>query len=549
MISEAKCGSIFTSENNHLTLCMDPDDPATPGTVITTSVPPATSSLQDRYFRLRSKVLEKRPILQKILETRGQESVFDYIKSYTTQKLMAKNTLRQQELIEAVREEIKPKLGDQVANETALQLQSYYYSSTIDHFGPIYHPWVLHFNLIKSAAFLEHPDPALKNIITFACANVSLNNFSFPRGMAFTSADNGPVKTHRLSFLPSNDHAYAIYGFRAYTQAEVSKIKNVLGDKIRSGEVTRTHANFLRDLFEEIYNTPEALSSKLYTDQITRTNFSLWKKLVPKSAKKEINFIYISQEDVVNRLLLKHHFNTPTSLHQLIFAPESEGLLKQFFNNLPEAFSIERKVGTYLFWANPKGQKHRLRLWRQGNILTTEDGAYSFELTPQKIAEGLMSGELIPSVLLTFLTLCFYYGLTCLGGLGQINYLPGLQEAYLKLQKTLGNEENLAVVQDVDCQHLGGELIASFLGAPDGTLVPATSLDLLLYQNPSTWSKILESSKAITLEESFDLTFPDDYPMHYMQENRDSELSSLTAKDISSVLGLQKRIPPCAFLG
>jgi hypothetical protein len=427
----------------------------------------AEDDLRINFMRLKQAVLARRPALKVLLEQHGHDSVFDFIKKYIVAPVSAVSSKRQEELINSVASETERLLGREVADSVRQQLVSYYYVSTTDHFGPNYHPWVVNFNLIALASIMDQPDPKLKNIITLACSNVSLNNFSFPRGFAFTSDATGQLKTNRLSFLPSNAHSYPVYGFRPFNNAELKKINDQVRDcankKLISFELRDKLVNFV----EEIYGTDDVMSSASYSDQITKTNHAIWKKLNSYIDKGNINFVYLEQEWIVAQLFVKHHlYDQNSSLYQLLFDTKSEALLNELFSNVPEGFNRSAKTGTYLFWGLPKiNCNHRLRMWKEGNYLVADDGSYKVELTPEAIADALLKKELIPSVMLTFITLCFYYGLKCLGGLGQINYLPKLKEAYIKMQEKLGNQENIAVVKNLNCGDLGGEVTTTFLRA------------------------------------------------------------------------------------
>lgn len=507
------------------------------------------STAQEKNFRrLEEAVFEKRPVLGEIINLHGNQTVFDYLDSYLSKEIKPANLERQKNLIEAVKEETELRLGKEVAESVAQQLEKYYYVSTTDHFGPMYHPWVFNFNLVASAVYQESQDPVLKNVITLACANVSLNNFSFPRGFSFHSESSGGVKSSRFSFLPSNSHSFPVYGFRAFTAQELLKVKNSLKEAFNKKEISEKGFDGANKILDEIYGLPKVLSEQYYADQITKTNHEIWKKIVPKVNNKEINFVYLEQEWIVVKLLIKYHLNFKTTLSRIIFDDASEDLMMKYFAGLPETFSRREHLGTYLFWAQPKGQKaaHRLRLWREGNFLVSEDGSYKVEMTPEAIQAALETKELIPSVLLTFIVLCFYYGLKCLGGLGQINYLPKLKEAYIKMQTDLGHTESVLACQDAETKDLGGEVTVALVDSKLNGTAPATSFDFLIYGDENSWPTLVEQSKKITFEEAIVPMFPEDYPMTHDLSERDPELLAITPKDITKIMGLDKKLKSCA---
>lgn len=509
------------------------------------------STDQEKNFRrLEDAVFNKRPVLGEIVKLHGHRSVFDYLDSYLSKATIPVNLERQQNLIEVVKEETALRLGQEVAEAVAKQLEKYYYVSTTDHFGPIYHPWVFNFNLVASAVYQNNTDPVLKNIITLACANVSLNNFSFPRGFSFHSDITGHNINNRFSFLPSNAHSFPVYGFRGFTAQELLKVKNSLKESFNKKQICQKGYDGAGKILDEVYNLPQVLAEKYYADQVTKTNQEIWRRIVPQVNNKRINFVYLEQEWVVVKLLIKYHLNFKTTVSRIIFDDTSEDLLMKYFAGLPESFSRREHLGTYLFWAQPKGNKvqHRLRLWREGNFLVSEDGSYKVELTPDSIQAALETKELIPSVLLTFIVLCFYYGLKCLGGLGQINYLPKLKEAYIKMQTDLGHTESVTACIGAETKDLGGEVTVALVDSKINGTAPATAFDFLIYGNKNSWTTLVEQSKKITFEEAIVPMFPEDYPIVYRLEEREAELSAITPKEITKIMGLDKKLQACVSI-
>ncbi|MEK7084148.1 MAG: hypothetical protein AAB932_02875 [Patescibacteria group bacterium] len=513
-------------------------------------VPSTRLITRDDVDRLRSTILEKekRQTLKVILNEHGNEPLFEYIKGYTTPFLIPPNHARQKEFIAAFHAAVASRLGQDAADAGARQLEKYYYVSTTDHYGPLHHPWVLNFNLAAAGAYLEHDDPDLKNIITLACSNVSLNNFSFPRGFEFLTAPGGAVRHERLSFLPSNAHSYPVFDFRAYTTADLKKMKILLHEMTGRREVAKTVTARVEEILDDIYGRDDVLQCKNYADQVTKTNFLLWQRLCPGTEKKSINFIYVEQERIVADLFITHHLTEPTILHKMLFDTAVSHQFIQHFDGLPESFSTVKGTGTYLFWyVVPTCKKHRLRLWRENGFLVAEGGKYRIPLTPEGIREGIESGVLLPSVLLTFLTMACYYGVTCLGGMGQTSYMPKIKDAYIALNRMYGEEENIRMAEHMQPRYLGGEVTAAFVGGPHDIFAPASSIDLLIYATHS-FPCVVDKTKKITLQEALDLLLPEDYPLHYFKKDMDPILARISSRDIAKLTGLDRKIDPCAFL-
>lgn len=518
------------------------DEVQRPSLVIDTSSPLAN------YSRLKEAVLDKRPVLREILKKRGTKNLYDYSQEYIRVNLNPPIQDRQEEFLGTFRSEVAKSLGAEVADSAVEQLRQHYYVSTADHHGPICHPFFLNSNLMASAPYFEYADPVLKNVIVLACANVSLNNSSFPRGLIFNSFGNGKIQTHRLSFLPSNAHSSTVYNFRPYTSDEVKKIKVLLQEKVRSGDVQDSVGKKINDLIDEIYNQPVVLDSDCFSDQVTKTNFQLWKKFFPSNDPATPNLIYLEQEGLVVRLLIEHHLYSDSTIARILFDPGYDDLMYKYFEGIMGAFSREREVGTYLFWGVSKDKNYRVQLWKDGDYLASKDGSIKIELSPTALEQALVDGQIIPSMMMIFITLCFYYGLKCLGGFNQVNYLTFMKNAYIKMQVDRGNYRSIEVCARAQTKELCGDLTVAFLGGPNGELIPATGLDLVLYSSHNTWPCLVEESKQISLEEALAPMMPEFYRIIYPEAERDPVLAAITPEEITKLIKLDEKIKPCITL-
>jgi hypothetical protein len=193
----------------------------------------------------------------------------------------------------------------------------------------------------------------------------------------------------------------------------------------------------------------------------------------------------------------------------------------------------------------PEGKKYREQLWKEGNFLVTEDKKYRVELTPEALKKAIEAREIIPSTMLNYITLSFYYGLKCLGGFSQVNYLTFMKNAYIKMQADRGNYRSIEVCARAQTKELVGDVNAAFLRTPRGELLPATGIDLILYGHKDSWSSFIKQSKTITVEEALNPMMPELYKIIYSEGERDSELLALTAEDITRHTQLREKIEAC----
>ncbi len=507
------------------------------------SAPVSDSDLAVNFEKLKNAVLSKRPVLKDIIEKHGQKSLYNYSQDYTDANPTPAIT-RRADFLGVFKEEVVRLLGPEVAESAVAQLEKYFFVSTSDHHGPVCHPFFLNADLIIASSYAERHDEILKNVIILSCANVSLNNSSFPRGLLFNSVTPKGVEMQRLSFLPSNCHSAAVYNFRPYRQDDVEKLRKVIAEKIKNGLVTETVATGLNQILSDIYDKPEIYALSNYADQITVTNHQLWKKFFSPSDLSRPDLIYIEQETLVTKLLLRYHLFKDTTISKILFDPSSEELINKYFEGIMGAFSRQEGWGTYLFWGMLPGKHDRFHLWKQGNKLVSDDGAITVDLTPEAIAKALEDKTIMPSMMLIFLVLAFYYGLKCLGGANQVNYLTLLKEAYIKMQTEKNDLESVAVCQDVRTKEFVDGPSITFLRGPKGEMTLAAGLDLILYGEKDTWKTIIEVSKDITLAEAFYPLLTEFYPVMYPEIERQPELSRITAEEVAEFTGISKKIKP-----
>lgn len=506
-----------------------------------------SAALLQNFARLKEAVLQKKPILREILEKRGSKKLADYASDYLEVKENSSSThaQRKKELLALIYEETRQRLDQKVAKSVVNQLQKYYYVSTTDHHGPLCHPFFLNPDLNTAASYANQADPLIQNVVVLACSNVSLNNSSFPRGLIFHSDPTRPEHLERLSFFPAKDRMCPLSKFRAYRSSDLQRLSQEILSKQADEQLSAKVSEQIQTLLNEVYSQPEILELSSFSEQASRTNFHLWQKFFPGQTLP--NLVSLDQEALVAKLISKHHLTGKSFLNRMIFDPELVPLILKHYEGITGAFSQSTHYGTYLFWALPAGQKYRLQLWRKGDQLVSTDGTYKINLNAKDLQTALEQQELIPSMLLCYTTLAFYYGLKCLGGFSQVNYLTFMKDAYLKVLSELGAEQEIAECEQAQTKELCGEFTIAFLqSSSKKELSPATGLDLILYGNRQTWPQIVELSKSLELQEALNPLMTEFYKIIYPEKDRDPTLSAITAEEITVLTGLDKKIKACA---
>lgn len=498
------------------------------------------------FQALRDSVLSQRPILNELIQKRGQKSLYDYTKDYISVNLNPPIKQRQDELVGTFRREVAKLLGDEVAQKAAKQLERYYYVSTADHHGPICHPFFINANLLLAAPYKEINDPDLQYVIVLACASISFRNSSFPRGLLFHNAADKKFEVERVAFFPASMRACPVFNWRAFIQEEIETIKRDINNKVASKKMTLVVGTKINSLMDEVYLQPDVLACKTFSEQVTKTNYTLWQKFFGGAEQTPANLICLEQETLVMQLLLDYHLEQDTILNHVLFDASYDPLMQQYFEGVMGAFSIKDHWGSYLFWAIPPGQKYRVQLWKQGNALVTDNGSYRLELTPAALRVAMEQREIFPTTLLDFFVLSFYYGLKCVGGFNQINYLTDMKNAYIKMNVDRGNYRSIEVCARAQTKEMNDGFTLAFVAGSDQKTYAATGLDFILYGDDTTWPRLVETIKQISVEEAFNPLLPELYRVIYNEKDRQPELSAVTDEQIMQLTGLDKKITPCA---
>lgn len=495
------------------------------------------------FNNLRDKAIERRPQLEYILDKYGDMSLLDFAKQYNEPSAIAIDAERKTQFIEAFTLEVERLLGEDVAISCAKQLAVTYRVTTTDHHGPLSEPGMVNSNIHEALPYLNG-DNLVKNVIVLGCANVSFDNESFPRGLLFHGVTDENLVSNQLVFFSRSVRPCPVIYYHSYTQENLDNAKKLITTWAREKTITPKEQQGLESLLVEIYADPSVLSCVTFSEQVTKTNYKLWRKLM-EAYPDAPNLVYIEQESLVNTLLDRYHLNQDTFINRLLFTPKYHDLLVKHFDGILRGFSLKDKAGTYLFWALPNGQKYRVQLWKNGDYLQTEDGSYKIPLTPEGIHEAIVKKELIPSTLMSFMLLSFYYGVKLVGGTNQTTYLTQMKEAFLNMQREYGDKESVAFAQNLPTTDLSVAVQSlAFLQTPQDERVPVTGVDLLLHGDILSLPAMKQVAKNVTVREAFYRVLPDCYKWYYREDERDPELVKITKDDVEKFLGIEHKIIP-----
>ncbi len=450
---------------------------------------------------VRKAVWEKKPALKALVAEHGGKSIAEYIRT-SAPKPRALEEKRKQELSATFFDIVQPMLGNEVATKATEHLLKTLFVSTADHHGPICHPFFMNVNVVQGIVNQEEnpSDPA--PIIVLSCGGISLNNSSFPRGLLVHdkhSEQHVPLVSLRYRHVP-------VYALGSYMSSNIKILEKKMKQVVRGASIAvQEKAKAIID----IYKRDDVLSRTRYSKQVTITNHRFW-KLLP--GQENIDLIYVEQEDVVIKLLLRYHMQAKTMPHRILFDKEVTQLFKENFDGIMGAFHEKNQHGTFLFWGIQDGARIRFQYDQVQHALVSDDSRITIPLNPATIQTALEKHELMPSMALTFIVLMFYYGITCSGGFSQINYLPAMQKAYVTMLRAMDENEEMKHVDLLQGNIFRGEFVLATLARQKDTNgkhpVHATSIDYYIYSDETTPDRMRRLAATTSLSDAIDAMMP-----------------------------------------
>jgi hypothetical protein len=119
-----------------------------------------------------------------------------------------------------------------------------------------------------------------------------------------------------------------------------------------------------------------------------------------------------------------------------------------------------------------------------------------------------------------------------------------MKNAYIRMNTDLENYRSIEMCARAQTKEISDGPTFGSLGYKDD-LILASGLDLILYEDENSWSKLREIVESITFQEALSPMMPEMYKISYDQSELDPDLLKMTDKDVSHFLGLDKKLKPC----
>jgi len=471
----------------------------------------------DNLDNLRDAVFAKQKSLAKIYSKSGRLSLSNYAASWP----VGKSNERAGVFLSRLEESLKRFYPSGPIEPVMAQLKSAPLVSTIDHHGILNHPFFLNSNLIYSQR------PKLEYLVCLSTASVSLNNSSWSGCLLIT--DRGG-SLRRFSFFPDRIKTQAVLGAKALGLKDVERVKLQItaADFLPANSKQKT-----LEIIEEIFQSENFYKLESFSRQAAYASAALWAKVFPFAPK----LLYLPLEEIVSSVIAseiapdKQHI-----LHKLFFTTDGWNIIERYFLGSLGAFGSGRK-GSFLFWG-VDGKGRRIHLARRGNKLI--DGDFVTSADAGLISGLLGSGKIYPTSLVCFLVL-LYYGVTCLGGFNQVNWLTDIKEKFVDILIELSEREWANFVLEMPTENFAEGSLAFGVNS-EGQIYKPSLLDLLLQKDPGLFNKYRQLASIITVGESIDIQLPEIYKVITPAEQRNSELLNVTENAILSTVGIAGKI-------
>lgn len=440
---------------------------------------------------LDATIQSRRPILARILHEHGGETLHSFGIS-NLRNLPKPPSERLEEFLQGVSAILEPRIGPHRSNAICRQLQKFYVVCSADHHGPLNGSPLV--NVVSSNAWLANSlismkDADCQHIVVLSCASISQNVEDYPRGILFSTYTDERWTTRELPILPSSRRMSVVYNHRAWNHEEIDRAQKNLAIMRRDGLLTSDQWKIIQDILHDIYGAPSVLQSRSLTEQVTRVNTALWNQLWDEPLP---SLTYLDMESLATHLLCENHLHRPTAFHRMIFVEKD----RNYLSALEAAMAPSLRQGhqpTNLFWALSENGR-RIGLILCDNHLRSIDGSVIFALKPEIIGAALMKKKIFPGLFLSLSLLHLYYGLNCLGGAMQIQYLDAIRRVYASTSLDVDFPTPRS-----DLYNFGPDFV--FLDKACST--PAHALDILLHGEVGRFKDLQSSLNAVTLRQAF----------------------------------------------
>ena len=511
----------------------------------------------DVVEQLLMSVRKQVPVVGQVLSA-GDQSIAEYLQQVC--RVSKRSYQPCSDIADVIYEYLTPLLGEKMAEKTAADFIQHPVALTTNHHGVDFFAQSVQGSLMLGLAKREIE--GVSTIPVFSCANIPLNNLTYPRGALLYDVDckgaNWPLK---VPFFASKLRRQLVARVKGLTPETLqSALKRIR--KLDDAEIRLPLKETLKKLIEEDYLSEDVQAQQSYAAQSVILNRSLWNRLFSASANMP-ELITIELEKLAEGLLSKDLLNQNSLVYQL-FSDQMIGslyqrldrvsgcwdkaLLEQRWVNRNDVAQLQASgSGTFCFWGvDDRCCRIPLMLiedQEQVLLCGCDDRGkeYRFSLDAESVRESMRLGQLLPSIFSCYLTIALARGVTCLGGYYQADYLPEMQAGVADLLNQINQPQKASDVSD---SYTNGYLsgMQAIMINQGGGVVPAGPVEILT-SGPVTASEldfISEISVCNAHKASLAETIPDVMPVNEFETGWLQTLACAQYKQLSEKVVLRQ---------
>lgn len=445
------------------------------------------------------------PVIRNAIEYYGDHTLSEYLDRIKPDSI-GPAYQPMDDLLEAVKRNIKPLLGESVAKKTADEIEATPIVLTANHHGVVYFAQDFQGSLIFALDKFSGQN-AGSTVPVFSCGTVPLDNLTYPLGLLLYRVGNGELDTvpSKLPIFSNKVRRRLVSVANPVNADMLIRAEKRIDKLVRDKTVCPSLAEPVHTILQEEYRTSTVMDLPNYSQQSVILNNALWKRIFSEfNSAPEI--VCLELEKISGALLDKDLTNSESLVSAIMFdeklrentLSELDGkkacwqtakLLKRLQVD-PLNKSEMRTTGgcgTMFFWGlDDRGNKvplyldtaskNRLRL----HGISDRGKDFEWPYSPQSIRDGLNQGKLLPSIFTSFLVVSLARGLVCAGGYFQCEYLPAMQRGIVKALKQAGGYDDIArPVANVTTDVYLSAMTAVMTRIGSDALIPAGPVEIL----------------------------------------------------------------------
>nr|WP_320191292.1 hypothetical protein [uncultured Desulfobacter sp.] len=453
------------------------------------------------YFDL---VCKHSSIIKKTIAEHGETPIAEYIANYPLP--IGNGYQKKDDFFEIVYDYLLPIHGESIARRTVTDLSRTPVVLTANHHGIDFFAQSVQGTFLFSL-ILSSMNPAQSTIPVIACANVPLNNLTFPRGMLLyhTAKNDCAVMPQKIPIFSDKFKTSYVSLIGPIDKDQIKRTVNRIGKLVNQGDLLPEYGDVLHDILETDYGQTVSQGWQSYSEQSVVLNHRLWNRMFATS-DVPMDLIYMDLEAIASRLLIKDLADASSLIYKLMFDPDiTQDLIsnldcapacwqgKKLHRRLIEDCSnndVKRALGncgTHFFWG--VGLKNKLVPMVIEGLASGQpqlkgkderDNVYTLAFDPLSIIDALKDGRLLPSLFTCYTSISIARGIGCIGGYYQSEYLPCMQQAIVKvlnkqasMKKICNQTENIPT----GCYLSGMQTVMTKAG--ENNLIPAGPIEII----------------------------------------------------------------------